>query len=150
MSEEDRSRVGKIAEDSPRALAAWARDAPESWLAIELAANGYVVRDAASRETWVIGDADPIEAAASLLIDLNERLGSSGRSADERRVVIAIDAGEDWLRANPRHCQHTAIRKVETEDSESWICVCGLPFVPAMPQPADIDLYGESRGPTRT
>jgi hypothetical protein len=144
MSGEERSRNGKVIEESPRALAAWGRDEPETWLAIELAANGYVLRDAASRETWVIGDADRLEAAAGLLIELNERLRTVGRSADERRVVVTIEAGDDWLRAHPHHCQHIAIRKLETEDSERWVCVCGLEFVPARERPRTGDLYGES------
>jgi hypothetical protein len=113
-------------------------------LAIELAANGYVLRDAALRETWVIGDADPLEAAANLLIELNERLGTVGRPGDERRVVVTIEPGDDWLRAHPHHCQHIAIRKLETEDSERWMCVCGLEFVPARHRPGGEELYGVS------
>jgi hypothetical protein len=144
MERDERHRAGEVPEESPRALAGWARDEPETWLAIEMAANGYVLRDAASRETWVIGDADPLDAAASLLIELNERLGTVGRPGHERRVVVTIEPGDDWLRAHPRHCQHLAIRKHVTEDSERWVCVCGLEFAPLEQRPTGDDLYGES------
>jgi hypothetical protein len=106
------------------------------WLAIERATNGYLVRDAAAGEVWLIAHDDWFEAAAELLAEINERLGSSGDAYDQRRVRVAVEPGERWLAANPDECLHDRVLNLSYGVSGVWACVCGLEFVPA-PRPAE-------------
>jgi hypothetical protein len=107
---------------------------PTPWLAIERATNGYLVRDSAAGEVWLIADDDWFEAAAELLAEINDRLGSSGDSYDERRVKVAVEPGERWLAANPDECLHDRVLNLSYGVSGVWACSCGLEFVPA-PRP---------------
>jgi hypothetical protein len=101
------------------------------WLAIERATNGYLVRDSAAREIWLIADEDWLEAAAELLAEINSRLGSAGDTYDERRVMVTLEPGERWLAAKPEDCKHDRIRNRSLGASGRWACACGLEFVPA-------------------
>lgn len=100
------------------------------WLWIERASNGYLVRDAAVNETWLIADDDWLEAAAELLAEINNRLGSVGDGYDERRVRVTVEPGEHWSRTNQAECLHDRIQNTSGGASGLWACVCGLEFVP--------------------
>lgn len=100
------------------------------WLWIERATNGYLVRDAAVNETWLIADDDWLEAAADLLAEINDRLGSRGEVYDARRVVVSVEPGEHWLQANPAECLHRRVRNTSPGASGLWECVCGVEFTP--------------------
>ncbi|HYK95251.1 MAG TPA: hypothetical protein VE011_05195 [Candidatus Dormibacteraeota bacterium] len=111
---------------------------PTPWLAIERAANGYLVRDAGAGEVWLIAHDDWFEAAAELLTEINDRLGSSGDSYDERRVKVVVEPGERWVAANPDECLHDRVLNISYGVSGVWACSCGLEFVPA-PRPAEVE-----------
>jgi hypothetical protein len=102
----------------------------EPWLAVERASNGYIVRDTAAREIWLVADDDWLDAAAGLLHEMNGRLGSAGDGFEERRVKVAIEPGEQWLAANPSLCRHTRVRNTSQGASGVWACICGVEFVP--------------------
>jgi hypothetical protein len=104
---------------------------PTPWLAIERASNGYLVRDSAAGEVWLIADDDWFEAAAELLAEINGRLGSAGDGYDERRVTVNVEPGERWLAANPDECLHDRVLNRAYGVSGVWSCICGLEFVPA-------------------
>jgi hypothetical protein len=103
-------------------------------LSIERAWNGYSVADTARTGSWLIVDDDPFEAAAMLLLEMNERLGSHGSPNDERRVLVEVAAGDAWLAAHPARCPHDHVRNLSHLESdaapEGWACGCGVPFVP--------------------
>jgi hypothetical protein len=101
------------------------------WLAIERASNGYLVRDSAASEVWLIAHDDWFEAAAELLAEINGRLGSAGDGYDERRVSVNVEPGERWLAANPDECLHDTVLNRSYGVSGVWSCICGLEFVPA-------------------
>jgi hypothetical protein len=104
--------------------------ASEPWLAVERASNGYIVRDSAAREIWLVADDDWLEAAAGLLHEMNDRLGSAGDGYEERRVMVAVEPGEQWLLANPTLCRHTRVRNASQGAPGVWACICGVEFVP--------------------
>jgi hypothetical protein len=106
------------------------------WLAIERATNGYLVRDAAAGEIWLIADDDWFEAAAELLAEINGRLGSDGDGYDERRVRVTVEPGDRWLEANPDDCLHDRIFNRSYGASGLWRCICGLEFAPIL-RPAE-------------
>jgi hypothetical protein len=117
-------------------------EAPGWRLTIERAWNGYSVEDTTRTGSWLIADDDPLEAAAMLLLEMNERLGSDGSPNDERRVLVEIAAGDNWLAAHPALCSHDVIRNLSHLESdaapEGWACGCGLPFVPVAPNDAEV------------
>jgi hypothetical protein len=100
------------------------------WLVIERAGNGYLVRDAAANETWLIAHEDWLDAAVGLLREVNERLGSAGDAYDERTVAVMVEPGAHWLHANPDACQHERVRNTSGGSAGVWACVCGVEFVP--------------------
>lgn len=104
---------------------------PTPWLAIERATNGYLVRDSAAGEVWLIADDGWFEAAAELLAEINDRLGSSGDGYDERRVIVNVEPGASWLQANPDECLHDRVLIRSYGVSGTWACTYGLEFVPA-------------------
>lgn len=81
-------------------------------LIIERAWNGYSVGDTTRNGRWLIADEDPVEAAAMLLLEMNERLGSDGSPNDERRILIEVAAGDGWLAAHPALCRHDLVRNL--------------------------------------
>jgi hypothetical protein len=101
------------------------------WLAIERATNGYLVRDSAAGEVWLIAHDDWFQAAAELLAEINGRLGSAGDGYDERRVAVTVEAGDRWLANHPEECSHDRVLNRAYGVSAVWACVCGLEFVPA-------------------
>jgi hypothetical protein len=104
--------------------------ATEPWLTVERASNGYIVRDSAAHEIWLIADDDWLEAAAGLLVEINGRLGSSGDGYEERQVTVMVEPGDQWLAANPNECPHTKVRNTSQGASGLWACICGVEFVP--------------------
>lgn len=100
------------------------------WLAIERATNGYLVRDTAAGDVWLIADDDWFEAAAELLAEINGRLGSAGDGYDERRITVTVEPGERWLLANPDDCRHARVLNRSSGTPGVWACICGLEFVP--------------------
>jgi hypothetical protein len=104
---------------------------------VERAWNGYVAADTSRDGSWLVVADDPVEAAALLLVELNERLGSDGRSEDERRVSVELVAGDAWLAAHRALCRHDIVRNVSYLESvpnrTGWACGCGLPFAPLPP-----------------
>jgi hypothetical protein len=111
-------------------------------LIIERAWNGYSVADTTRTGSWLIVDDDPFEAAAMLLLEMNERLGSDGSTNDERRVLVQVVAGDAWLAAHPARCPHDLVRNLSNLESdaapEGWACGCGVPFVPLAPDEREV------------
>ncbi len=126
-------------EAAGRASASARRIDPTPWLSVERATNGYLVRDSAAREIWLIADDSWLEAAAELLAEINGRLGSDGDTYDERRGVVSVEPGDRWLAANPDDSLHDRVLNRSYGASGLWACTCGIEFVPA-PHPA----HGES------
>jgi hypothetical protein len=109
------------------------------WLVIERAANGYLVRDAAVNETWLIAHEDWLDAAAGLLEEVNGRLGSDGDAYDERRVAVIVEPGAHWLDASPDTCPHDRVRSTSGGELQVWACACGTEFVPvARPRKVEV------------
>jgi hypothetical protein len=104
----------------------------EPWLSVERASNGYIVRDSAAREIWLVAGDDWLEAAAGLLDEMNGRLGSAGDGYEERRVRVAVEPGEQWLVANPALCRHTSVRNTSQGAAGVWACICGVEFLPIL------------------
>ena len=122
-----------------RKAAAAPHPATIPWLWIERASNGYLVRDAAANETWLIADEDWLDAAADLLAEINSRLGSEGDAYDERRVRVTVEPGTHWLPANRDECVHRRVQSTSGGASGVWACVCGVEFVP-LARPADLEV----------
>lgn len=112
-----------------RAAAVAPAPATVPWLWIERATNGYLVRDSAVNETWLIADEDWLNAAAELLAEINGRLGSAGDTYEERRVLVTVEPGDNWLRSNPDECPHERVRNTSNGASGLWACTCGVEFV---------------------
>jgi hypothetical protein len=113
-----------------RTSAAARKAAAEPWLAVERATNGYIIRDAAAHEIWLVANDDWLDAAAGLLDEMNGRLGSAGDGYEERQVTILVEPGEQWLLANPTLCRHARVRSTSKGTSGVWACICGVEFVP--------------------
>lgn len=115
---------------SKRAAVVAPAPATVPWLWIERATNGYLIRDSAAAETWLIANEDWLAAAAALLAEINGRLGSAGDTYEERQVFVSVEPGDHWLRSNPDKCRHERVHNTSHGESGLWVCICGVEFVP--------------------
>lgn len=107
-------------------------------LTVEMAPNGYALRDEDDELITVVEDADEAEAARLMLWEVNERIGHIGSRHDAARVRIIVLPGDKWYPPTPESCEHPW---VEAWGDDHWSCPCGARFGLVSPGRSARDLF---------
>lgn len=106
-------------------------------LTIEMAPNGYALRDEDDELVTVVEDDEEAEAARLMLWEVNERIGHIGSRHDAARVRIIVLPGDKWYPPTPETCEHPW---VEAWSDGHWSCPCGARFALTSPGRSARDL----------
>lgn len=102
-------------------------------ITVRRVANGYVIRDEGSIETWAVANDDDLLAAHEMLIAVNEFIGRRGDVDGEREMVIAVRVSRRWIAHHPKECSHEGtIDHWQVGDMDRWQCWCGHRFEPVV------------------
>jgi hypothetical protein len=99
-------------------------------LTIERVRNGYIIRDEAEDETWVVAENNDVTAAWAMLSEVNGLIGHPGSRHDAERVRVIVLPGDKWLPAERDGCPHTWVER------HQWAGTRPSGGVPAVPSSA--------------
>ncbi len=98
-------------------------------LTIERVRNGYIIRDEAEDETWVVAENNDVTAAWQMLSEVNGLIGHPGSRHDAERVRVIVLPGDKWLPAERAGCPHTWVERHQWGGNPAeWWCPCGAEF----------------------
>jgi hypothetical protein len=100
-----------------------------SKVTLERVQNGYIIRDEAEGQTFVVGDNCDVTAARQMLSEVNGLIGHPGSRYDGERVRVIVLPGDKWLPAERGGCPHDWVERHQWgEDPPTWWCPCGAIF----------------------
>jgi hypothetical protein len=107
-----------------------------SKVVIERVRNGYIIRDKAESQRWLVADDNKVTAAWLMLGEVNGLIGHPGSRHDGERVRVIVMPGDKWLPAEAGGCLHNWVERHQWgENAPQWWCPCRAEF--GLIQPGD-------------